>query len=261
MTEFGKSLSRAETSIPGLVVFELPVHGDSRGWFKENWQREKMTAAGLPDFGPVQNNVSFNDAVGTTRGIHAEPWDKWVSVATGRIFGAWVDLREGPSFGAVFTAELDPSRAIFVPRGVGNAYQTLEPDTAYVYLVNDHWSPEAEYSFLNLADETAGIAWPISLAEAEISEKDRAHPRLAEVSPIAPRRILVLGASGQLGRALRAELGEGPHIEYATRADIDVTSPEVGTARRWREYAAIVNAAAYTAVDTAETPEGRAEAW
>ncbi len=156
MTEFGKALRLSETTIPGLVVWELPVHGDNRGWFKENWQREKMTAAGLPDFGPVQNNVSFNDAVGTTRGIHAEPWDKWVSVATGRIFGAWVDLREGPTFGAVFTTEIDPSRAIFVPRGVGNAYQTLEPDTAYTYLVNDHWSPHAEYTFLNLADETAG---------------------------------------------------------------------------------------------------------
>ena len=111
----------------------------------------------------MQNNISFNDAAGTTRGIHAEPWDKWVSVATGRIFGAWVDLREGPTFGAVFTTELDPSRAIFVPRGVGNSYQTLEPDTAYTYLVNDHWSPDAEYSFLNLADETAAIDWPIPL--------------------------------------------------------------------------------------------------
>ncbi|HAD75531.1 MAG TPA: dTDP-4-dehydrorhamnose reductase, partial [Gemmatimonadetes bacterium] len=96
MTQFGKALARTETPIPGLVVFDLPVHGDSRGWFKENWQREKMTEAGLPDFGPVQNNISFNDKVGTTRGIHAEPWDKFVSVATGRIFGAWVDLREGP---------------------------------------------------------------------------------------------------------------------------------------------------------------------
>jgi dTDP-4-dehydrorhamnose 3,5-epimerase len=259
--EFGKPLAATATPIPGLVVFDLPVHGDSRGWFKENWQREKMTALGLPDFGPVQNNISFNDAVGTTRGIHAEPWDKWVSVATGRIFGAWVDLREGPSFGTVFTAELDPSRAIFVPRGVGNAYQTLEPDTAYVYLVNDHWSPDAEYSFLNLADETAGIQWPIRLADAEISEKDRVHPRLAEVSPIPPRKILVLGASGQLGLALRAELGDAAHIEYATRSQLDVTAPDVSSARRWRDYDAIVNAAAYTAVDVAETPEGRPQAW
>merc|ERR1711969_85326 len=138
--------------------------GDSRGWFKENWQREKMSEAGLPDFGPVQNNISFNDKAGTTRGIHAEPWDKFVSVATGRIFGAWVDLRQGHTYGAVFTTELDPSRAIFVPRGVGNSYQTLEPDTAYTYLAND----------------PAAIDWPIPLDQVEISEKDLKHPRLAD---------------------------------------------------------------------------------
>lgn len=261
MTEFGKSLALTETTIPGLLIAELPVHGDSRGWFKENWQREKMVAAGLPDFGPVQNNVSFNDAVGTTRGIHAEPWDKWVSVATGRIFGAWVDLREGPSFGAVFTAELDPSRAIFVPRGVGNSYQTLEPDTAYTYLVNDHWSADAEYSFLNLADETAAIAWPIPLSEVEISAKDLAHPRLADVTPIPPKKTLVIGANGQLGRALREAYGDGPEFEYATRDDIDLADPGLAEARRWRDYGTIINAAAYTAVDLAETPEGRKDAW
>ncbi|MCR2765143.1 dTDP-4-dehydrorhamnose reductase [Microbacterium sp. zg.B48] len=261
VTQFGKALTRTDTPIPGLVVFDLPVHGDARGWFKENWQREKMTALGLPDFGPVQNNISFNDEIGTTRGIHAEPWDKWVSVATGRIFGAWVDLREGPTFGAVFTTELDPSRAIFVPRGVGNSYQTLEPDTAYTYLVNDHWSPDAEYSFLNLADETARIDWPIPLADVEISPKDLAHPRLSEVTPVPPRRILVLGASGQLGLALREEFGAASHVEYATRAQLDVTAPDLASARRWRDYDTIVNAAAYTAVDLAETADGRRAAW
>jgi dTDP-4-dehydrorhamnose 3,5-epimerase/reductase len=261
--DFGKALSVTTTPIPGLIVLDLPVHGDARGWFKENWQREKMTAAGvdLPDFGPVQNNISFNDAVGTTRGIHAEPWDKYVSVATGRIFGAWVDLREGPTFGAVYTTELDPSRAIFVPRGVGNSYQTLEADTAYTYLVNDHWSPTASYTFLNLADETAAIDWPIPLDQVEISEKDKNHPRLADVAPMAPPKILITGANGQLGRALRNEFGEHPWIEYTTRADLDLTSPELATARRWRDYATIINAAAYTAVDTAETPEGRTAAW
>ena len=66
-------LRLTETAIPGLVILDLPVHGDNRGWFKENWQREKMLALGLPDFGPVQNNISFNGKTGTTRGIHAEP--------------------------------------------------------------------------------------------------------------------------------------------------------------------------------------------
>lgn len=261
--EFGKQLSVHETPIPGLIVLNLPVHGDARGWFKENWQREKMTAAGidLPNFGPVQNNISFNDGIGTTRGIHAEPWDKYVSVATGRIFGAWVDLREGETFGAVFTVELDPSVAIFVPRGVGNSYQTLEPDTAYTYLVNDHWSPDATYTFLNLADETAAIQWPIALDEVEISTKDQQHPRLADVVPMPRKKILITGADGQLGRALRREFGDRPWIEYATRTELDLTSPDLAVARRWRDYDTIVNGAAYTKVDLAETPAGRTDAW
>lgn len=260
VTEYGKPLSANTTPIPGLTVWELPVHGDNRGWFKENWQREKMTALGLPDFGPVQNNVSFNDAAGTTRGIHAEPWDKFVSVATGRIFGAWVDLRDGPSFGAVFTAELDPSRAVFVPRGVGNAYQTLEADTAYVYLVNDHYSVDAQYVSVNLADETLAIDWPIPLERAELSAKDRAHPRLADVQPVAPRKTLVLGANGQLGRALRAEYSDDPSVEFVTRDEVDLAG-DLETAIRWQDYDTVINAAAYTAVDEAETPGGRADAW
>jgi dTDP-4-dehydrorhamnose 3,5-epimerase-like enzyme len=182
---FGSSLAVEETPIAGLQRWDVPVHGDNRGWFKENWQREKMLELGLPDLGPVQNNVSFNRTAGTTRGIHAEPWDKYISVASGSVFGAWVDLRQGPGFGAVYTTIIDPSVAVYVPRGVGNAFQTLEDATAYSYLVNDHWSPAAEYTFLNLADETVAIPWPIPLADAELSDKDRAHPRLADVVPMS----------------------------------------------------------------------------
>jgi len=260
MVDFSKGLSLVETSIPGLVLVQLPVHGDSRGWFKENWQREKMVAAGLPDFGPVQNNVSFNDARGTTRGVHAEPWDKYVSVATGRIFGAWVDLREGDTFGAVFTAELDPSVAIFVPRGVGNSFQTLDENTAYTYLVNDHWSADAaaKYTFLNLADETVAIRWPIELESAELSDKDKAHPRLADVVPMPAKKTLILGANGQLGRALVAAI---PTAIALSRTEFDVTDPEAYDAFGWQEYDTVINASAYTNVDVAETDEGRRAAW
>lgn len=261
--DFGKKLTAHETAIPGVVLYDLPVHGDNRGWFKENWQREKMVYLGLPDFRPVQNNVSFNEKAGTTRGIHAEPWDKFISVATGRIFGAWVDLREGPSFGTVFTAEMDPSQAIFIPRGVGNAFQTLEDNTAYTYLVNDHWSAEAQnqYTFLNLADETAAIQWPISLDQAELSEKDKAHPRLADVAPMQGKKTLVVGADGQLGKALRRLYDGDDSVEFAGRAEFDLGNENAFRSKHWKNYSTIVNAAAYTAVDTAETPEGRAAAW
>jgi dTDP-4-dehydrorhamnose 3,5-epimerase len=248
------------TPIPGLLVVHLPLHGDARGWFKENWQREKMTALGLPDFGPVQNNMSFNTSRGATRGIHAEPWDKYLSVATGRVHAAWVDLREGESFGTTYARELGPETAVFVPRGVGNAYQALEDGTVYSYLVNDHWRPGIAYPSLHLADETAGIRWPIPLDsdEAEVSEKDLANPRLGEVTPVRPLRTLVLGARGQVGRALADEF---PDARAVGRAELDLTDPAALEAWPWEEYDVVLNAAAYTAVDAAETPQGRVAAW
>lgn len=250
--------SLEHTAIPGLLIIRMPVHGDSRGWFKENWQRATMTELGLPDFGPVQNNVSFNAAKGATRGIHAEPWDKLVSVATGRVFGAWVDLREGESFGATDTVEIDPSVTVYVPRGVGNSYQALEDGTAYSYLVNDHWRPGIIYPALDLGDPDAGIDWPIPLDQAEVSDKDRANPRLGEVTPFAPRRPLILGASGQLGLALREALPDALALD---RNGLDIGDSDALDAYDWSAHDVVINAAAMTAVDAAETDEGRRLAW
>jgi len=258
--EFKKELAFKETNIPGLLIGDLPVMGDVRGWFKENYQKEKMEKLGLPEFDVVQNNISFNADRGVTRGIHAEPWDKFISIGSGKVFGAWVDLRKGETFGQLFTAELDPTKAIFVPRGVGNAFQSLEDNTVYTYLVNDHWSLEAKkmYTFLNLNDSTIKIDWPISLDQATISNDDKNHPTLSEVIPMNPRRTLIIGANGQLGRALQIHF---PDAEFTDRQELDITSPDLDKARSWRQYDAIINAAAYTAVDKAETPEGRETAW
>ena len=249
-----------QTPIEGLLVFDIPLHGDARGWFKENWQRAKMLELGLPDFGPVQNNMSFNAAAGSTRGLHAEPWDKMISLAHGRIFGAWVDLRPGDGFGAVFTLELGPETAVFVPRGVANGYQALAPDTVYSYLVNEHWSPDARgsYTYLNLADETVAIDWPIPLAQAEISAADAAHPRLADVTPMAPKRTVVVGCKGQLGRALTALLPGSLGLDLP---EFDLRDPAAIASVPWGQVGTIINAAAYTSVDAAETHEGRRACW
>jgi dTDP-4-dehydrorhamnose reductase len=246
------------TPIPGLLVVRLPLHGDSRGWFKENWQRAKMTALGLPDFGPVQHSVAYNARRGVTRGVHTEPWDKFVSVAQGRIFGAWVDMREGDSFGEVFTIEADPSVAVFVPRGVGNSYQVLEDGTTYSYLVNDHWRAGLAYPALNLADPTVAIPCPIPLAEAEISDRDLTTPMLGDVEPMKPRKTLIVGAKGQLGTALQADF---PGADLVDLDELDVTDAEQVAAWPWNEYGLVLNAAAYTAVDAAESPDGRRTAW
>lgn len=244
---FEKDLSVTETGIEGLKVVDLAVHGDSRGWFKENWQRAKMTALGIPDLRVVQNNISYNEKRGVTRGIHAEPWDKFISVARGSVFGAWVDLREGSAtYGKVFTCTLDPSRAIYVPRGVGNSFQALEDGTAYTYLVDAHWSLELKktYTFVNLADPELGIEWPIPLSDAVISEADLNHPFLKDVVPMAPKRTLLVGSETEVGNAIRsivecqASLKE---FDFLDKSAFDICDPRTYESIDGSMYGAIIN--------------------
>lgn len=175
------------TVIPGLIFFDIEFPSDERGYFQEKYQKAKLVEAGLPEsFDVVQNNVSFNKERGVIRGFHAEPWDKYISVITGKVFVAYLDLRKGPSFGKVATWELDNTKAVYLPRGVANSFQTLEDNTLYVYSTNDHWRADNydEYTFVNLADSQINIHWPISLEQSIMSERDRNHPMLKDVVPM-----------------------------------------------------------------------------
>ena len=172
-----------------MLEFDIPVHGDNRGWFKENFQKEKMLPLGFPESffaeGKLQNNVSFSRK-NVLRGLHAEPWDKYISVAdNGRVLGAWVDLREGESFGNVYQTEIDASKGILVPRGVANGFQVLSDVVAYSYLVNDYWALELKpkYAFVNYADPTLGIKWE-DVTNAEVSDADKNHPLLKDVTAL-----------------------------------------------------------------------------
>ena len=192
---FEKPLAaRQVAAIPGMIEFDIPVHGDNRGWFKENFQKEKMVPLGFPASffaeGKLQNNVSFSRQ-GVLRGLHAEPWDKYISVAdNGKVLGAWVDLRAGDSFGHVYQTEIDASKGIFVPRGVANGFQVLSETVSYSYLVNDYWALELKpkYAFVNYADPTLGIEWA-DVANAEVSEADKNHPLLKDVVALQPEQV------------------------------------------------------------------------
>jgi dTDP-4-dehydrorhamnose 3,5-epimerase len=169
-----------ECSIAGLYEITLDVNVDDRGSFREAYQREKLLALGLPDLGVVQWNISTNTARGTLRGIHAEPWDKYIHVIAGEAFAAIVDLRvDSPTFKQYEQFTLTPDNAIFVSRGLGNSYQTLTDGVVYGYLVNQHWSPEAQYTLISYRDPELSIPWPVS--PAIVSEKDESHPPLSSL--------------------------------------------------------------------------------
>ncbi len=192
---FEKKLAgRTIDAIPDMIEFDIPVHGDNRGWFKENFQKEKMLPLGFPESffkeNKLQNNVSLSRK-GVLRGLHAEPWDKYISVAdNGRVLGSWVDLREGASFGHVYQTVINASKGIYVPRGVANGFQVLSDTVSYSYLVNDYWALDLKpkYAFVNYADPALGIEWD-DVENAEVSEADKNHPLLRDVVPLTKAQL------------------------------------------------------------------------
>lgn len=176
-----KQLTVREQTIPGLFEIGLEVHGDERGWLKENYQQEKLEAEGLPHFTIVQNTISFNREPGVTRGFHAEPWQKFISVATGSVLGAYLDLRTGSTFGRVVTIAITSETAVFVPAGVANAYQVTEPNTAYTYLQSGVWQPDGQYVSVNAFDPALAVSWPVPREQAIVSAKDQANSLLADI--------------------------------------------------------------------------------
>jgi dTDP-4-dehydrorhamnose 3,5-epimerase len=71
-------------------------------------------------------------------------------------------------------------------------------------------------------------------------------------------RTIVVGGDGQLGRALRGAL---PEAEFPSRSELDLDNADSVAAFDVDHVELIVNAAAWTAVDAAETPEGRVGCW
>ena len=165
-----------ETGIAGVRRIELDVQPNDDGWFKENFHRDKLAEL---DLEVVQHNVAYFAEARTLRGIHAEPWDKYLSPSAGRVFVALVDLRDTESFGRVATFDLGPEDALYVPRGVGNSFCTLTPHTIYNFLVSDYWSPERVT--VDPFDPELAIEWPFPRAELSYTARDAANPSLADV--------------------------------------------------------------------------------
>lgn len=71
-------------------------------------------------------------------------------------------------------------------------------------------------------------------------------------------KFFIIGANGQLGTALRQQY---PNAKFADQAELDITDRQSVESFDWSGIEIVLNAAAFTNVDGAETPEGRVAAW
>lgn len=83
--------------------------------------------------------------------------------------------------------------------------------------------------------------------------------QISNIKPqISDENIFIVGANGQLGTALRAKY---PKAKFADIKELDITDKNSVESFDWSGIDVIINAAAYTNVDGAESPEGRIAAW
>jgi dTDP-4-dehydrorhamnose 3,5-epimerase len=175
------------TELPGVLVIEPRVFGDSRGFFLETFHAERYAAAGIG--GPfVQDNLSHSSK-GTLRGLHfQEPnaQGKLVQVLRGTVWDVAVDVRRGsPHFGAWVGIELSEEnrRQLWVPQGFAHGFCVLSAVADFFYKCTEFYAPNLERA-VRWDDPTLGIRWPVQ--SPLISEKDRAAPVLdaAQVLPV-----------------------------------------------------------------------------
>lgn len=176
------ALSCCELSIPGVMLLRPRRIEDARGWFCETYNPRDLAEVGIVD-AFVQDNLSLSALAHTVRGLHfqAPPHAqaKLVSVMTGRILDAVVDIRMGsPTFGKSLTVELSASSGnqLYVPEGFLHGFLTLENDTRVSYKVSSPYNAAADGS-VYWGDSNLGIDWGISAETAIVSEKDAAAPR------------------------------------------------------------------------------------
>lgn len=166
------------TEIPDVLVLKPRYFQDYRGYFVETYNARAAREIGLKaDF--VQDNQAFSIRRGTVRALHFQVpprvQAKLVRVLRGSIYDVAVDLRAGsPTYGRWTAATLTAQggEQLFVPHGFAHGYCTLEDDTEVAYKVDCYYAPECEQGIV-WNDPTLAIGWPISAAEAVLSDKDQ----------------------------------------------------------------------------------------
>ena len=170
------------TSLKGLLIIELNIFEDERGYFFEMYHRERFQSAGLStNF--VQDNLSFSKK-GTLRGLHfqiAHPQAKLVQAITGEIFDVAVDIRpKSPTFGKWSGTILSKQnkRQLYIPEGFAHGFCVLSESAHVAYKCSAHYCPEDEGGIL-WSDPVVAIDWPVK--DPTLSEKDQQYPCLEDL--------------------------------------------------------------------------------
>ena len=174
-----------KTKLPGVVIIQPQVFGDSRGYFMETYKKNLFAEAGI-DKEFVQDNES-SSTKGVLRGLHFQkqnPQGKLVRVIEGEVFDVAVDLRKnsktfGKWVGVTLSAE--NKKQFYIPEGFAHGFVVLSETASFVYKCTRFYAPGDEGGLM-WNDPEIGIKWPVGNGfEPLLSEKDTKNPPLKDL--------------------------------------------------------------------------------
>lgn len=170
-----------KTSIPGLFYISTVLHQDNRGFYKEISLIPDLDQAINKKFEIKQLNHS-NSNQNVIRGIHAENWNKLVTVTHGLCLCVLSDIRpesktflQKEYFLLGFGQNNPLPGSIFISQGIGNSFLTLTGPSEYVYAVDQLYRERDKSgdTAISLFDEDLKIKWPIPREQMIISDRDQ----------------------------------------------------------------------------------------
>ena len=172
-----------ETKLPGVLIIEPNVFGDSRGFFKETFQAARYREAGI-EYTFVQDNQSRSQK-GVLRGLHFQktrPQGKLVFCAKGAVFDVAADIDPASStYGKYVGLELNESnhKQLWLPPGYAHGFLVLTEIADVQYKCTDYYDPSDECGVI-WNDADVAIEWPIN--QPLLSAKDSTLPSLNELA-------------------------------------------------------------------------------
>ncbi len=166
-----------------------PIIRDERGFFSETYSERAFSEAGIT-VRFVQDNQSLSIKAGVVRGLHFQrpphAQGKLIRVTRGAILDVAVDIRVGsPTYGQHVAVELSASnrKQVWMPAGFAHGFCSLEDNSEVIYKVTAFYAAESDAG-LAWDDPALGIHWPVDGSRAQLSPKDRLHPKLADLGAV-----------------------------------------------------------------------------
>ncbi|CAH1775231.1 unnamed protein product [Owenia fusiformis] len=197
-------------------IIDIQRFKDHRGFLEELYNCQKYPEDITSEFEVKQNTCSRSHQ-NVIRGLHISPYAKLLTCIQGAVYDVVVDLRpESPSYmqwaAAILTE--DNLRQLYIPPNCGHGFLSLKENSTVVYCQGGFFHPSIDFGITPF-DPVADVYWPIPKdASAIISEKDeKALPAKVEGGVLPKRtRVLIIGASGQVGGALKEAVAKRPDM-------------------------------------------------